>query len=58
MFTSLTGYRTYICAFILVLFAGLHALGFVSDVVYQFAEMVFGAAGLAALRAAQARIAI
>jgi hypothetical protein len=47
------GYRTYICAALMVVAAGLHALGYFDDALYQTFIGLFGGAGLAALRAAK-----
>jgi len=49
----LTGYRTYICGFLLVVAAGLHALGYISESVYRTLEGVLVGGGLAALRASK-----
>ena len=50
---SLTGYRTYICGFLLVIAAGLHALGYVSDSIYETLQGILLGGGLAALRASK-----
>lgn len=48
----LTGYKTYICAALMVILAGLHALNYINDSVYQTLVGLVGAGGLAGLRAA------
>ena len=50
---TLTGYKTYICAAILVIAAGLHSFQIIDDAAYQTILGVFGGAGLAALRLAK-----
>lgn len=49
----LKGYRTYISAACLVIAAGLHALGYISDSVYETLQGLLLGGGLAALRAAK-----
>ena len=48
---KLQGYRTYIFAGLLGLATVAHALGWVDDSVYQTLVGLFGAGGLAGLRA-------
>lgn len=52
MLTKLAGYRTYICAIFLILGAGMHSLGFMSDASFVTFYSIFGGIGLAALRSA------
>ena len=47
------GYRTYLCAAGLVVMAGLHALGYISDSLYTTLLALLNGGGLAALRAAK-----
>jgi hypothetical protein len=47
----LSGYKTYLSAGAIVVVAGMHALGYISDGTYQTLIGLLGAGGLAALRA-------
>ena len=50
---GLTGYRTYICAAIIVVAAGLNQFQVIDDATYKTIIGIFGGAGLAFLRAAK-----
>ena len=50
---GLKGYKTFICAAILVVAAGLNAFQLIDDKTYQVLLGVWGGAGLAALRLAK-----
>ncbi len=47
------GYKTYLCAAAIAALAAVHYLGFINDTAYQTMVGLFGAGGLAALRAAK-----
>lgn len=48
----LSGYKTYICAALLVVIAGLHAMGYINQTVFETLIGLVSGGGLAALRAA------
>lgn len=52
MFRNLKGSRTYLCALIVALVAGFHAMGYIGDQTTTLLDTIFGAGGLMALRAA------
>ena len=45
------GYRTYLVAAVMVIVAGLHAQGYISDSLYTTLQGILLGGGLAALRA-------
>ena len=47
----MTGYRTYLIAAAIAGLAAVHYLGYINDQAYQTLVGLFGAGGLAALRA-------
>ncbi len=48
----LKNYKTYICAALMVIVAGLHAKGYITDATFKLLEVIFAGGGLAALRLA------
>lgn len=50
----MTGYKTYLAAFALVLVSIAHTLGYIDDETFKNVSVIFGAGGLAALRSAVA----
>ena len=49
--TVMKGYRTYLVAAVMVIVAGLHAQGYITDSLYTTLQGVLLGGGLAALRA-------